>query len=249
MIKLANNKVAPLTPACLICQESLPDTLTLRQVLSWSKIDQPLFCQSCLEGFCKIQGPTCGQCGREMAEEDQEHWSDGVCRDCQRWRHFHQWTFRHQASYHYNESFKQWLVVLKGQGDIRGRFLFKRDLQSVYRKHSDAVWVPMPSSSSKLTNKGFNQTALLLDAANIPYVDMLEMKPTTTKQVYKSRLDRLKDRDKIQVKADSGVELMDKQKNILLFDDVYTTGTTMFSAYKALRNEGFSHIGGFSLAR
>ena len=105
----------------------------------------------------------------------------------------------------------------------------------------------MPSSSEKVANRGFNQTRLILEAAVIPFQDLLMSEGSGGKQAYKNRHDRLQDTSKIKVKKD--LENIDKNRPIILFDDVYTTGTTMFSAYKALELAGFSQVSGLTLAR
>lgn len=105
----------------------------------------------------------------------------------------------------------------------------------------------MPSSSEKVANRGFNQTALLLEAARIPYKDLLISEGNKGKQAYKNRQNRLRDLNKIRINP--AIRPLDQRRPIVLFDDVYTTGTTMFSAYKALELAGFSQISGLTLAR
>ena len=236
-------------PTCVICQNTLDNPLTLADILSLNPIKPPLFCQECLNSLIAIDLKTaCKQCGRDMTIESAGQVDEeGFCGDCQSWHTYHDWQFTNQAFYRYNRVFKDWLVVLKGQGDIRGRHLFAKELKAVYRKHIEAIWVPMPSSSEKVANRGFNQTRLILEAADIPFQDLLMNEGSQGKQAYKNRHDRLQDRSKIKVKND--LENIDKNRPIILFDDVYTTGTTMFSAYKALELAGFSQVSGLTLAR
>lgn len=235
----------PLQATCLICQTALDTGITLNSLLSFKPLIAPLYCEDCLGQFEAITGLTCQQCGRPV--DDQIALVGDICGDCQSWRHYHQWQFTNKALYQYNETFKQWLVVLKGQGDVRGRQLFISDLKKLYRRQPDAIWIPLPSTSEKVAKRGFNQTSLILEASAIPYSDLLEMSETVGKQAYKSRRDRLQDKDKIRVKA--SVSELDRKKKLILFDDVYTTGTTMFSAYKALEQAGFTDVSGCTLAR
>lgn len=234
---------------CVICQNTLDNQLTLADILALSPIKSPLFCQECLNGLIAIDPKTtCKQCGRDMTiEAAGQVDKEGFCGDCQSWHTYHDWHFTNQAFYQYNGVFKDWLVVLKGQGDIRGRHLFAKELKAVYRKHMEAIWVPMPSSSEKVANRGFNQTRLILEAAVIPFQDLLMSEGSRGKQAYKNRHDRLQDTSKIKVKKD--LENIDKNRPIILFDDVYTTGTSMFSAYMALELAGFSQVSGLTLAR
>lgn len=236
-------------PTCVICQNTLDNPLTLADILSLSPIKPPLFCRECLNSLIAIDLKTaCKQCGRDMIIESAGQVNaDGFCGDCQSWHRYHNWHFKNQAFYQYNKIFKDWLVVLKGQGDIRGRFLFAHELKSAYRKDQNAIWVPMPSSSEKVANRGFNQTALLLEAARIPYKDLLISEGSKGKQAYKNRQNRLRDLNKIRINP--AISPLDQRRPIVLFDDVYTTGTTMFSAYKALELAGFSQISGLTLAR
>ncbi|AMC01745.1 comF family protein [Aerococcus viridans] len=235
--------------ACLICQNILDIHLTLSDILSLGRIQPALFCQECLSGLETIPiKNTCKQCGRPVVEGMVvEVNAEGFCSDCQSWHRYHNWHFKNQAFYQYNRIFKDWLVVLKGQGDIRGRFLFAHEIRSAYRKDQNAIWVPMPSSSEKVANRGFNQTALLLEAARIPYKDLLISEGNKGKQAYKNRQNRLRDLNKIRINP--AISPLDQRRPIVLFDDVYTTGTTMFSAYKALELAGFSQISGLTLAR
>ena len=234
---------------CLICQNNLDSHLNLSDILSLGPIQPALFCQECLSGLESIHPKnTCKQCGRSVKDEMAvEVNADSFCGDCQSWHSYHNWHFKNQAFYQYNRIFKDWLIVLKGQGDIRGRFLFANELKSAYRKDQNAIWVPMPSSSEKVANRGFNQTALLLEAAAIPYKDLLISEGNKGKQAYKNRQDRLRDLNKIRMNTAIGP--LDQRRPIVLFDDVYTTGTTMFSAYKVLELAGFSQISGLTLAR
>ncbi|MEY8370344.1 ComF family protein [Aerococcaceae bacterium 50-4] len=245
----ASSDVLSQLSACLICQNAIDNQLTLADILAFRPIQPKLFCQACLIGLQAIDmKDSCQQCGRPLSgkipvEVDMK----GFCSDCQSWHTYHNWYFTNLAFYQYNTVFKDWLVVLKGQGDIRGRFLFANQLKDHYRRNADAIWVPMPTSNEKLANRGFNQTNLLLEAAGIPYLDILKSEGGKGKQAYKNRQDRLRDSGKITLAV--AHENLDKSRSIILFDDVYTTGTTMFSAYKSLDEAGFKNIRGLTLAR
>src|SRR5699024_3618293 len=141
--------------ACLICQNILDIHLTLSDILSLGRIQPTPFCQECLNSLIAIDLKTaCKQCGRDMTIESAGQVDEeGFCGDCQSWHTYHDWQFTNQAFYQYNRVFKDWLVVLKGQGDIRGRFLFAKELKAVYRKHMEAIWVPMPRSEERRVGK------------------------------------------------------------------------------------------------
>lgn len=245
----ASSDVLSQLSACLICQNAIDNQLTLADILAFRPIQPRIFCQACLIGLQAIDlKDTCQQCGRQTSGKiPVELDTNGFCGDCQSWHIYHGWHFKNIAFYQYNSVFKDWLVVLKGQGDIRGRFLFANQLKDYYRRNADAIWVPMPTSSEKLMNRGFNQTNLLLEAAGIPYLDILKTEGGKGKQAYKNRQDRLRDSGKITLAVTH--EDVDKSRPVILFDDVYTTGTTMFSAYKALDDAGFKNIRGLTLAR
>ncbi|WP_236683024.1 MULTISPECIES: hypothetical protein [unclassified Streptococcus] len=79
----------------------------------------------------------------------------------------------------------------KIQGDYLLRKVFARPLKSYLKKYSDYTIVPIPISQQRLEERGFNQVTGLLEAAMIPYQNLLE-KNHVDKQSEKNRRDRLK---------------------------------------------------------
>lgn len=107
----------------------------------------------------------------------------------------------------------------------------------------DYTIVPIPLSSDRLAERGFNQVEGLLEAANIPYQSFLG-KDDSERQSSKSRIERLKTDQVFYLLKES--EVPDK---ILLFDDIYTTGATLQLAISLFLKIGRKEIKTFSLTR
>ena len=107
--------------------------------------------------------------------------------------------------------------------------------------------VPVPLHNKRYVERGFNQAELiakiLADKINKPLSNILERKRYTLQQAKLGREDRLKNlQDAFMLKESV-------QGNIILVDDVFTTGSTIQECAKVLKNSGINKVVGFSLAR
>ena len=83
----------------------------------------------------------------------------------------------------------------------------------------------------------------MLDAAQVPYQSLLE-KDDTLAQSSKSKKERLQTKQAFRLKKD--VSLPQK---ILIVDDIYTTGQTLYLATLLFQQHGVRDVKSFSLAR
>lgn len=119
----------------------------------------------------------------------------------------------------------------------------------------------VPVSSERLAERGFNQAerlaAGLATACRLPVVDLLQRQINTTKQSFKSRGERIETmKNAFSINPD-GMHLIEelyrkshltakkgithaKPIQILLIDDIYTTGSTLDACGQAILNAGFS---------
>jgi ComF family protein len=110
--------------------------------------------------------------------------------------------------------------------------------------------VPVPLHSRRLRERGYNQAALLAEeigrAVEVTVVDdVLRRVKSTIPQVGLSGVQRRENvRGAFQC-TDSSL----RRRNVLLVDDVCTTGATMESCSIALRDAGVSVVWGLPLAR
>lgn len=109
--------------------------------------------------------------------------------------------------------------------------------------------VPVPLSAKRYKWRGYNQSELLLysfSKNNIEVrTDVIERVRDTECQTDKTREERLKNLEKaFEVKNKLSV----KGKNIVVVDDVFTTGTTINECAKALKKAGANKVIGFTLA-
>jgi ComF family protein len=117
---------------------------------------------------------------------------------------------------------------------------------------TDPLIVPIPLSKKRLKERGFNQAEILAEElAKINPSLALEknvlckIKDTANQARLKNRNERLKNlKGCFEVR---NPELI-KNKNIILIDDVSTTGATMTEARKVLQNSGAGKIIGLTFA-
>ncbi len=112
------------------------------------------------------------------------------------------------------------------------------------------VLIPMPLSRERLQERGFNQV-LVLAQALCPEKININILQRTQNTAPLSSMDRHQRQKSIEhayvVDAAQAKQLLGK-KTVLL-DDVMTTGATLQSAAKALRNAGAAHITALVFAR
>ncbi len=116
---------------------------------------------------------------------------------------------------------------------------------------SDFIIVPIPLHPRRLKERGFNQSLLLANAIgsflNLPVVEALRRTKNNKPQVdVKGRLERLKNiADAFSTAAPEAVA----KRNILLIDDVFTSGATMTEAARVLKTAGAQKIIALVLAK
>ncbi|MFH0857726.1 MAG: ComF family protein [Candidatus Magasanikbacteria bacterium] len=111
--------------------------------------------------------------------------------------------------------------------------------------------VPVPLHKRRYNERGFNQAEYLAKsialALNKEYVPLLERKKYTKQQVKMNREKRLRNLENAFVINEEFGTL--QGKNILLVDDVYTTGATLEECAKVLHDAGANIVGGITFAR
>ena len=115
------------------------------------------------------------------------------------------------------------------------------------------ILVPIPLHKLRQNWRGFNQAELIGEkVANgmgwkfVP--DFLIRIKNTSQQVGQKRPDRIKNLSDV-FRINVPHSLSQSQVSILVFDDVYTTGTTINEAVKVLKAAGFNNIKSLTIAR
>lgn len=108
--------------------------------------------------------------------------------------------------------------------------------------------IPVPLHKKRFAERGFNQAEIiaiiLSQATNLPLSLLLKRSRYTKKQAKLKRVERLEN-----LKNAFVIEGDIQNKNILLVDDVFTTGATTQACAEALLLSGAKEVKGFSVAR
>jgi len=155
-----------------------------------------------------------------------------------------------------------WKLKYKGNtemGEIFARLLYDRFLEELSEEHlfSDfynPILVPIPLSKKRLKERGFNQSKII--AREMHKLDMgtsftieksvlYKIKDTPSQVSIKDRGDRLRNlHGTFRVKDTDTV----MGRNIILIDDVTTTGATIDEARKTLMKAGAKNVIAFTVA-
>lgn len=143
--------------------------------------------------------------------------------------------------YTYNKPMKEYLHQYKFLQDVALAKVFSGKLQQVFQK-KEGIVVPIPMHPEKLKLRTFSQVDELLNAAQIPFQQVLT-KTTSNSQGKKTKKERLKITNLFEVI--STVEAA----NYILFDDIYTTGATIHHAAKILKDAGAKRVDAITLIK
>ncbi|WP_177244057.1 ComF family protein [Alkalibacterium sp. 20] len=174
---------------------------------------------------------------------------DDLCLDCRKWKKtYPEYDFKHRSLFYYNEFAKAYMKKYKVMGDCELSSLFALELKAHLGPLSkQSRIIPIPISQGSKQTRGFNQVELLLDSAEIPYIRALENVGQGEKQSKKNKADRMETQQPFILETE--MESLVTGASVLLVDDLYTTGRTLFHAADVLKQYSPKRIETFSLFR
>lgn len=137
--------------------------------------------------------------------------------------------------------------------------LISLNANKTYDHLSPTIIIPIPITSRRRKERGYNQCELLLDEIDrlekesghcrfTARKDILVRVHHDKRQTLKGRADRVKDAEGIFDVNGSVITDQLKNSSIVIIDDVITTGSTLHEAIRIMENAGFTNVRGLSLA-
>jgi ComF family protein len=210
---------------------------------------QGLVCGECWKNLTFITSPKCPSCSLPYPFEVEK---DMLCGPCAA----KEYDFDQALSVlHYNDTSRQIVLAFKhSDKTFMAPYLAKLLYQAgaPFMGKTDLV-VPVPLHKTKLRLRRYNQAALLADAlskiAKIPtQLNLLKRVHKTGIQGGKKRGERFSNVKNV-FEVDPKDQSLLKRKNILLIDDVLTTGATLSSCARTLKKAGAANVFALTLCR
>lgn len=186
-----------------------------------------------------VKPPFCMRCGKEIDSEEKE-----FCLDCE--KHVRNFD-RGFPVFNYLEPVKTSVLAIKYHekieyGDFYGREMAAKVRPYINRYGIDAVTC-VPLHRKKLRHRGYNQALVLAKVVakelGLPLCsDMLVRNRYTTPQ---KTLDNVERANNIKQSMAIG-KVYPQYKNVLIVDDIYTTGITIDVCASLLKKAGACHI-------
>lgn len=130
--------------------------------------------------------------------------------------------------YEYDEDIKTLIFQFKGCGDYELKDLFVSPFSKyLSKKFKNYLVLPVPSSKERIEDRGFEHVNEMFSCLKLKMIEPI-IKIKNEKQSSKSYKDRLKVASCFKLISNEEI----KDKNILLVDDICTTGSTL----KAIKN-------------
>lgn len=157
-------------------------------------------------------------------------------------------------------------VIRKGILALKYKFVFDlaSDLVSLYllklkenyslNSFKNVILVPVPLSKKRLNWRGFNQTELLGKMIASYFGFKFSSNLILRKKFNRPQAGLEKKERKKNIKGAFDInpqfrKILSDDLQILLFDDIYTTGSTLKEACRVLKRKGFKNVWGLVLAR
>ncbi|MBI2119594.1 MAG: ComF family protein [Elusimicrobia bacterium] len=209
-------------------------------------------CQNCINTFKKIQEPYCGLCHFQLSEKKD------VCFNCLEKKPCFQLN---RSSTHFTHPVKNLIHDFKYRGKERLAHDFAQMLVQSYKNFPifnqiEAI-LPVPLHTKTLKTRGYNQAKLLAqnfltllknEKKELALIEdhVLIRAQLTPSQTLLSRQERFKNMENAFQVQDS-IPIL--SKNILLIDDVTTTGATLNACAKILMEKGAKNVFALTVAR
>lgn len=220
---------------CIQCQATYIEPLNAKTF--YKKASK--FCDCCLEQWQKAKlSPEnrCPRCLKRLAI------TETACLDCKFLMSKFKLMHQLYCNYQYQGIVKQLLHQYKFMKDMALAEVLAAQMQ-LPKNQYDYI-VPIPSSREKDQARTFNPVTCVLDQMNISYKSLLIAK-VRPKQAPLGKLHRFELTNPFEIVQNIDLE----NKNILLVDDIYTTGLTVHNALAILLIRKIRKFDVFTFAR
>lgn len=215
---------------CLLCEQEFTPVVQFAQLFSFKPMWKNKICPQCFKQFERLKGNRCSYCDKEL---DQ-----GImCSDCQNWQTIYGEKILHNhALYRYNSAFHDLMVAYKRRGDYVLREVLQELCVNYLRKTSYDLYVPVPTSPEHQVRRQF-------DTISAIYGNILPLTPLLTKesgshaQGEKNKEERLKTPQSFLVDKNIRIKENIVSGKVLILDDIYTTGRTLYHARDCLQQD------------
>lgn len=198
-------------------------------------ISKEKLCAKCAETVEYIEEPRCKKCGKPIYREEKE-----FCYDCEKSNSFYEqgrsvWLHKgpvkwsiYQFKYHNRRIYGEYYA--EEMYRLYGRKLKEWGIESI---------IPIPLHRRRRRKRGYNQAEILAK-----HLGRLSGIPVDTKCVVRVRNTKpqkmLNHRGRRRNLADAFRVIKEREidKNILLIDDIYTTGNTINAVARVLKEKG-----------
>lgn len=211
---------------CLLCgQYFIPQTSFLR-IFFWSQFHEKCICYHCLARFEPLPKKRCKVCNGLI---DQ----NSLCLDCRNWQKLYgakKLLYNHSL-YLYNEAVHDLMVNYKRYGDYELHKVLQELCADELNKYKADLYIPVPTSPEHMAQRQFDTVSSIYGDL-LPLTAALNKKPGQTAQGEKNRNERLKSQQSFFINKNLKIDF--HEYKILLLDDIYTTGRTLYHARDAL---------------
>ena len=203
------------------------------------EISNTPLCKTCESKIVYINEPRCKKCGKPIRYEEKEY-----CEDCKKRNFFYEqgrsvWLHKgpvawsvYQFKYHNRRVF----------AEFYGEEMWRLYEKWIRAKEIDVI-IPVPLHRRRKRNRGYNQAEVvakvLSRSSGIPIENHAIKRIRYTER--QKNLDH-KERRKNLSGAFRVSAYWKKQKNVLLIDDIYTTGNTIDEIAKELKKNGVENV-------
>lgn len=220
-----------------------------------SNISRLPVCNACLQAIEPITAPRCGACGDLLPAGF--HSAERLCPDCT----FQAPAFEKAVAYGaYVGGMRELIHLLKYErirpaASVLGRML--AEAVETLSLTGEITVVPVPLHASKLSQRGFNQSELIARAA-LPHLHKEEratfaLEPVAMKRRREtpSQVGMTRDQRAENLRGAFSVALptLVRDRQVLLVDDVLTTGATVSECTRVLRRAGAKRVWVATVAR
>lgn len=222
--------------ACLLCRVPLV-------------LNENHLCRSCVKNITPLHSPVCIKCSRPLPPYGKKR---SVCQDCRSRRPAYDRGF---SLVRYSEAVKQIFHEIKYRNKPWLLGIFSSVLDEFAKRHRLSAYdmmIPVPLDPQHQWKREFNQALILCQMLKklskrspLTIQAIMVKKKKTPPQSQLGRVERLANLSgAFGIKKDSV-----RGKNILLIDDIFTTGSTAHECAKTLKEKGAARVDFLTVAR